>query len=115
MTVDPTTFDPEFDGVFQVVEGGVVVDRPDLYAPSVLHHEDLDIEIDTPGWEALTGWTGQHGYRGAVMHPSEQFAGNLARHVLANPGVYVLVVVEVLTEEGEGESEPAGWAVLRHG
>lgn len=39
--------------------------------------------------------------------------GRIVRDVLAEPGVYVLVVVEVLPEDDDDEPEPAGWAVLR--
>lgn len=110
-------FHPEFDCVFEVLEGGAVVDRHDIYAPQVYVYENCPVDIDgiPVGWEALTGWTGQYGYKGAVMHASEQFAGPMAAHVLGTPGVYVLVVVEVLEEDEDGESEPAGWAVLRRG
>ena len=106
-------FDPEFDHVFTVQENLQVTDAPDVYAPSVHHSETDDVEIDTPGWTPLTGWTGQWGYHGAVMHPSEQFAGGIRDHVLSTPGTYVLVVVEVWDSADEPDPEPAGWAVLR--
>lgn len=104
------SFHPEFDSVFEVLPEGVVIERHDVYAPSVFHDEGSDVYIDSKGWEPLTGYTGQHGYRGAVMHASEQFAGRIRNDVLATPGVYVLAVVDVLDEE---DAEPAGWAVLR--
>ena len=59
------------------------------------------------------GWTGQHGYNGAVMHASEQFAGPLANYVISRAGVYVLTVVEVLADDEDANEEPAGWAILR--
>lgn len=108
-----TTFRPEFDLVFTVFEDSTVTERLDLYAPTVTHDETDDVYVDGSGWTPLTGWTGQYGYRGAVMHASEQFAGSLADHVLSTPGTYVLTVVDVLPDEDDEDPEPAGWAVLR--
>ncbi|QWY80474.1 hypothetical protein SEA_ZAGIE_92 [Microbacterium phage Zagie] len=52
--------------------GGSVWDR----APEVSHSEEHDVEINgmprgVYPWDVLTGNSGQHGYTGAVMHPSE--------------------------------------------
>lgn len=63
------------------------------------------------GWDVLEGYTGQYGYRGAVMHPSEYIGGDLARDILAHSGVYVVTVVNCLG--GDDDPEPAGWVVLR--
>ena len=101
--------DFEFDHVFTVHADGSVTDS-DRYAPSVWHDDTDDVVIDGEGWTALTGYTGQYRYNGAVMHASEQFAGGIRDDVLSTPGTYVLVVVDVLSED---EGEPAGWAVLR--
>jgi len=108
----------EFDVPFTVGHSGNVYNPAtrDVHAPSVWHDETDDIVIDGEGWEALTGYTGQYSYNGAVMHASEQLSGRLADDILTTPGTYVLVVVEVLEDDGEdtGEyPEPAGWAVLR--
>ena len=109
-----STFNPEFEHPFTVHADGSVTDAPSgVYAPEVLHSEEDDIEIFGAGWVALTGYTGQYGYHGAVMHASEQFAGGIAEDVIAEPGTYVLVVVEVMPEDDDPEPEPAGWAVLR--
>src|SRR5690606_22027104 len=65
-----------------------VTDAPDgIYAPDVEHDDRHDVLIDgqpyrehgalTP-WEALTGYTGQHGYTGPTMHASEYLGGALA-------------------------------------
>jgi len=103
----------DFDHPFVVTKEGILEDAPEgVYAPSVYHDDDEDVMIDGDGWEALTGFTGQYGYNGAVMHASEFIGGGLAEAVLTTPGVYVAVVVNVL-DDAEGESEPAGWAVLR--
>ena len=46
------------------------------------------------------------------MHPSEYLAGSLARDIIDNPGIYVLV--EVQDEDGGyPEGDPIGWAILK--
>lgn len=105
----------EFDHVFTVAEDGTVSDGPDyLYAPTVTHSDEHDIEYEQyvgRTWAPLTGYTGQWGYSGAVMHASETLSGGLARDILTEPGTYVTVVVE--SDDPDGE-EAAGWAVLRY-
>lgn len=128
--------DIEFFCPFTVMEGGNVIypmfDSP--YVPSVELSENRNIDIyidgyaDHPEWEAFSvGYTGQHGYSGAIMHSSEQLSGNLADEIISNPGTYVLTPVESpCTEENpcfENEYQycvengcaaaPAGWVVLR--
>jgi hypothetical protein len=123
----------EFDHPFTVhADGSLSDDGVDgVYAPDVFHDDAADITIDgaagtrANGWEALTGYTGQWSYNGAVMHASEYLGGGLARDILAEPGVYVVVVVNVHPgdddpdgefdpDDGDGElPEPAGWAILR--
>lgn len=87
----------EFDHPFRVTADGTLEDSGLNYvwAPEVYHDPENDIEIHGDGWEALTGYTGQHGYDGAVMHASEYLGGRLADDILATPGIYVAVVVEV--------------------
>lgn len=65
-----------------------------------------------PGWSALAGFTGQYGYNGPVMHPSEYIGGGLERYIRENAGYYVAVVVDGLYDDEAGESESIGWAVL---
>lgn len=103
----------EFGEVFMVGRSGMLYRHTpsDVYAPEVFHSETDDVEVGA-GWEPLIGYTGQYGYNGAVMHSSEYLGGRLADDILSTPGVYALVVVEVLTEDGL-DDEPAGWAVVR--
>jgi hypothetical protein len=109
----------EFDHVFTVHPNGTVSSPSGVHAPEVYHVEGeqhpRDVEIGGDDWERWsTGWTGQHGYNGAVMHASEQFAGNMATAVLREPGTYVLTTVEVLPEDaGDEDPSPAGWIVLK--
>lgn len=102
---------------FYLSADGQVTERLDLDGPQVYHDPTNDIEVDgSEHWRALTGYTGQYGYRGAVMHASEYVGGGLLRDMLDDPGVYVLTVVEVLPEDdedGDEFPEPAGWAILK--
>jgi hypothetical protein len=91
----------EFDHPITVHADGTVSDGPaGIYAPEALHDGPADVLLDgepwreSSEWELLTGYTGQHGYRGAVLHASEYIGGGLARDILATPGVYVAVAVE---------------------
>lgn len=106
----------EFDCPFQVGHSGNVYLHPDRspMAPSVYHDDDTDIEIESDQWEAFSiGYTGQHGYNGAVMHSSEQLSGRLADDILTTPGTYVIVAVNVLPDDNDTDPAPAGWAVLK--
>lgn len=96
----------EFDHVFTVTPAGTVVDGPGgIYAPE--YYVDTTADELAPDWEALTGYTGQHGYSGPHMHASEFIGGRLARDILETP------VVAVLPDDEDEDPEPAGWAVLR--
>lgn len=91
----------EFDSPFTVTPSGEIGPAPaGVYAPECYHSEADDVDLAGAGeiWEPLTGYTGQYGYRGAVMHASEYLGGGLARDILASPGVYVVVVVSVLPD-----------------
>lgn len=108
----------EFDSPFTIdAEGDVDDARPDgVHAPETVYLDDEgEIEYLDDDWEPISGYSGQYGYKGPVMHPSEVLGGGsaLEREVRSNPGVYVLVAVEAnIDDEGAGE-EPAGWMILR--
>lgn len=100
----------DFDHVIQVHEDGSVTDAPDgLYAPEL--YED---ELSGDGWEFFsTGYTGQYGYAGPIMHSSEYIGGQLALDILATPGYFVSVVA-YFPNEDENDSEHTvaeGWAI----
>lgn len=107
--------DVDFDVAFQVDKDAQVSTSGDP-VPSVWHvsgaQSPHDIRIDGEGWTALTGYTGQYAYRGAVMHPSEFMGGRLEQDVLAQPGVYALTVVYDPDPAPE-EDDIVGWVVLR--
>lgn len=98
----------EFDHVIRVRDDGSVTDEPGLYAPDVYSEDDGSVTIGGTGWGLLNGYSGQESYSGPVMHPSEYIGGGMARDILAEPGVYVAVVV---SDYSDGETD--GWAVLR--
>lgn len=112
----------DFGHVF-CIDGGEVVDHDgNEYAPSVYHDEDTDITIDGAGWSCLTGYTGQYGYHGAVMHSSEHIGACIAEDMAeqadtaAEDGiviVFAIVTVEVLPDEDDEDAETdlAGWAI----
>lgn len=123
-------FDPDFDHVYLIDGLGTITDAEGVYAPSVENDPAGDVTIDggptlaqsrgsfdvNSGWDVLTGHTGQHGYNGAVMHPSEQW-GNWAIQDLIGyveeDGYVAFAVVEVRDEEGDYPSGDAiGWVVV---
>lgn len=109
----------EFDSPFKVehhdADGQTYVTDhvPGVYAPEVVNvPHPGDVHVYDDKWTALTGHTGQYGYNGAVMHPSETLSGGLARRILSEPGTYV--VTEVRDDDGQyPDGDPIGWAVLR--
>lgn len=114
----------EFDRVIRVLKDGTVDTRPDNapYAPEhvyvIVDNNGQQVAlggdevqgVDEP-WELMRGYTGQYGYNGPVMHPSEFIGGRMAQDILTGPGYYVAVSVECETEDGITLDSPAGWAV----
>src|SRR5690606_21753532 len=89
-----------------------VTTLPDVHAPESLPDDDAELirEARASGWEPLSGFTGQYGYRGPVLHPSERIGGGLARHILETPGDYA-----VATVDDPETGAPSGWVVLYRG
>lgn len=99
----------EFDTAFIVLPDGEYAETGE-YVPSVYNDSETDVYVESSQWEALTGYTGQHGYSGAVLHPSEYFGGGLLKDVSEDiGGEYALTVVYGL----EDDSDIIGWCVLR--
>ena len=105
----------EFDHVIRVTDAGAIQDGFGVYAPSL-----LDDELDDAEWTLLTGYSGQHGYAGPIMHASEFIGGGMARDILETPGVYVALVALYTTDadgkpipEGDGDYI-GGWAIAAH-
>lgn len=86
----------EFDHVIRVHADGTVTDAAE-YAPELC---DGALPADSP-WSLMTGYTGQYGYRGPIMHPSEFIGGGMADDILSTPGLYVALI--------NYTSDPADW------
>lgn len=100
----------EFDSAFIVTPEGVETAH-EVYVPNVYNDDVSDIYIESSLWETLSGYTGQHGYNGAVLHASETLSGGLARDILEDVGgIYAVTVVEDLDDP----EYPAGWCVLKY-
>ena len=102
----------EFGGAYTIDADGEVKSSSD-YPPSF-----IDDECDGSGWTPVTGFSGQHGYSGPVMHPSEQLGGKMEDYVYENPGTYALVEAIYTTDEDGNEQDwgsdmPEGWVLLR--
>lgn len=124
---------PDFDHVLMLISVGeiapgigYVIEPPSGsawdWAPDVSDggpERDVDIMATSmaPGkWEVLTGHTGQQGYTGAVMHPSELWSRCHVEDLLRladHPGHALLFTcVEVRDEDGSlPDGDPIGWAV----
>jgi hypothetical protein len=111
----------DFDCPFRVNIDGTVQHALDYSAPNLWNIEepnggpDVEIEHTATGyrWELLSGYTGQYGYNGPVMHASERLGSGMAEDIMSTPGVYVVCAVECMDDEGNMDDEPAGWAVAR--
>lgn len=134
----------EFDSPFTIGHtddaGITAIERADgVYAPEVYLYVDKDgngvgkeqIDLkdwdEATQWEAVNGYSGQHGYAGPTMHASEFLGGSMAHDVLADKGAtYVVVSVECLPDwEVDQDNEddvdlemtiqdnPAGWMLLK--
>jgi len=93
----------DFDHVVMVKSDGTVTDDvPNAPLPPEMDNDGAE---NTPyaSWELMSGYTGQYGYNGPMMHQSEYIGGRMARDILATPGYYVAVY----TPDGES------WAVAR--
>ena len=98
---------------------------------TVTEHEGYDLnylgylgylvadEVDEPGitfngWEPVRGITGQHGYNGAIMHPSECIDIGLCRGMAEDGGLFrVEYVTELDDDETEDETGLVGWCLLK--
>lgn len=116
MTPDRLNDAMPFDHVIRVHANGSVTDEPGIYAPELYESEV------SPGWTLLSGYSGQYGYSGPIMHPSEYIGGGMARDILAEPGVYVALAdfgtcgedcEECGGQGGCDEPSADGWAVAR--
>lgn len=109
VTADTLNGAVEFDCPFTVTAPGMIAPA-DVYAPAVWDDGAGGEIIESAAWRFYShGYTGQYGYRGPVMHPSEYLGGRLARDILKDPGTYVVTAVN----DPEDLDALIGWTVLR--
>lgn len=117
----------EIDHVIRVNPDGTITESvPGVYAPDLLmatadddcgsilagHEADYIAQAERQGWCLERGWTGQYGYSGLAMHPSEYIGGDLEEHILKTPGLWVAITIETDRSVGDDDpDEPVGWAV----
>ncbi len=120
----------DFDHVVYSDGNGNVTSAPTpreryLWAPTPFVDLDADGQMislapgdihDLGEWTLLDGFSGQQGYGGPIMHPSEYVGGGLERYIRENAGYYVAVEVTGIREfsedaEIDGEMDSVGWAV----
>lgn len=101
----------ELDHVIRVMPDGTVRDADSgCYAPELYCDDQGNNELSDDRWQLMSGYTGQYGYDGPIMHASEFIGGQLERDILATPGLYVAIVCYSDNEDGETD-DVAGWAV----
>ena len=90
---------------------------------TVTEHEGYDLEyldyldadmVDTPnalieGWEPIRGITGQYGYNGAVMHPSEYIGAGLCKSMAEDGGMFYAEYVQSTNDD----DNLVGWCLLK--
>jgi len=101
----------EWDSAFRVNPNGTVDTGVESAAANSLRtiaeNTGADEFDDVP--EAVTGHSGQHGYSGPIMHPSEQLGGGMASDVLDSPGTYMLTEAQ----DFDDPDNLVGWVLLR--
>lgn len=120
----------DFDHVVHVRPDGTFTDTTGQHAPEVYVTTDengqiladdekgmIDL-IRDHGWEVwTTGYSGQYGYRGPIMHSSELISNEMETDMYDSPGYYVACAVEILEGDDWDISEmpppPAGWIICR--
>lgn len=100
----------EFDHVIRVHEDGTISEPENVWAPEVTWSEGTH-HVSGDGWSLLSGYSGQYGYAGPVMHDPEYIGGRMEEDIIATPGYYVAVVVSDVDNATEDETPYAGWAV----
>ena len=82
-----------------------------------LDYLDADM-IDAPnplieGWEPIRGITGQCGYNGAVMHPSEYIGAGLCKSMAEDGGTFYAELVQSNNDDDDDDGNLVGWCLLK--
>lgn len=105
-------------GVYKILGGDPGVpdfDEPLPYESTRDDDKALYSDVEGTGWELVSGFTGQHGYDGPVMHESEYMGGGIVQYTIDTPGVYAVQYVAAWSDPDFEEYEYVGWALLRYG
>lgn len=131
----------EFDLTYSAITGEYVGGYvPHVEADSAYDADGIDVLIDgnpenLAEWSAIAGKTHQHGYRGAIMHPSETADDETVREWVRDNDGDLFAIVEVsgcehaahvigdectcdecndavYCQEYGCPSPPAGWAII---
>ena len=95
-----------FDRVIRVHEDGTIEENVlGMYAPE-LHDGELHQHWDSPEWALVSGFSGQYGYSGPLMHQSEVIGGGMEDRIRETPGLWVALV-----NYCDDDSDPTEWAV----
>jgi hypothetical protein len=105
----------EFDHIIRVNEDLTIDENLDMSTMDSGSYFDLAVDEDgtdifemSAGWTLLSGFTGQDGYNGPVMHAPEYVGGGLERHIRETPGYYVVLIVNALEPHVWQESRFTG-------
>lgn len=106
----------DFGTAFHLSAEGAVTELQAPAPVTVTEQDGAFIDSETyadlaPDWSPVTGYSGQYGYAGPVMHPSEFAGTGMVRDMAQTPGIYVLAVVE---DSEDPEADFEGWILLRH-
>lgn len=105
-------------GVYKILDGDPGVpdfDEPLPYGNTWDGYEILYSAVDGTGWELVSGFTGQYGYTGPVMHESEYMGGGIVQYTMDTPGIYAVQYVAAWQDEDFEEYDYVGWVLLRYG
>jgi hypothetical protein len=80
----------QFDHVVRVWPDDRVTDAMSgAWPPEIIDDDGALSQRPGDDWALLSGFSGQYGYSGPMMHSSEYIGGGMERHILSTPGEYV--------------------------
>ena len=104
-------------GVYKILDGDPGVpdfDEPLPYENTREDDKALYSAVEGTGWELVSGFTGQHGYDGPVMHESEYMGGGIVQYTMGTPGIYAVQYVAAWADPDFEEYDYVGWVLLRY-
>ena len=108
----------ELGTVFTIYPNGTY-QQPDELAPDALYYIEGEDTLEGAWgqWQPVAGLSGQHGYSGPIMHPSEYTSAGTVAHLMQDRteplGVVLVPVMDDSYEIPTGD-DICGWAILTH-